>query len=64
MTYDESCRLLAPTLEFLETLRKRAEPRTYTDAEIALKKERLAEIQAVQDNIAAVINELSGNDDA
>lgn len=34
MTYDEACRLLEPTLEFLETLRKRAEPRTYTDAEI------------------------------
>lgn len=62
MTYDEACRLLAPTLEFLETLRKRAEPRTYTDAEIALKKERLAEIQKVQDNISAVIAELSGEE--
>ena len=62
MTYDEACRLLAPTLEFLETLRKRAEPRTYTDAEIRLKKERLAEIQKVQDNISAVLAELSGEE--
>ena len=64
MTYDEACRLLAPPLEFLETLRKRAEPRTYTDAEIVLKKERLAEIQKIQDNIDATLAKLSGNDDA
>lgn len=62
MTYDEACRLLAPTLEFLETLRKRVEPRTYTDAEIALKKERLAEIQKVQEGIDAVLIHIAGEE--
>ena len=62
MTYDEACRFVVPTFEFLETLRKRAEPQTYTDAEIALKKERLAEIQKAQDGIDAVLIHIAGEE--
>lgn len=60
MTYDEARRFLAPVYEFLAASRRRAEPTTYTDAEIALKQERLAEIERVEKIIGQTMNALSG----